>query len=178
MAREITSLSLAVRNGKRRNDGAVCSGAGSGEACITLVRPPGSMKVISSIPADFVFHADAAVELDQVGADAEENVLAVVDDFAGAGMLVGRSASAEVGAALEESDAKAGVGESAGGGESGEAASGDGYGGLGDSGSCGIRARVNCCLRLTILDRCSESLPAPPFSHRSTIIDPRFLGIR
>src|ERR1700733_15592558 len=47
-AREITSLSFTERNGKRKNDGAVCRGAGSGEACITLVRPPGSMKVISS----------------------------------------------------------------------------------------------------------------------------------
>jgi len=46
-------------------------------------------------------------------------VLAVVDHFAGAGMLVGRSASAEVGAALEERDAEAGIGEGAGGGESG-----------------------------------------------------------
>jgi hypothetical protein len=42
-------------------------------------------------------------------------------------MLVGRGAAAEIGAALEESDAEAGVGEGAGGGESGEAAAGDGY---------------------------------------------------
>src|ERR1700723_3265848 len=41
MAREITSLSLAERNGNPRNEGVVCSGAGSGEALITLVRPPG-----------------------------------------------------------------------------------------------------------------------------------------
>jgi len=58
-------------------------------------------------------------------------MLTVVDDFAGAGMFVRRSASAEIGAALEESDAKSGVGESASGGEAGEAATGDGYGGLG-----------------------------------------------
>jgi hypothetical protein len=83
------------------------------------------------IPADFVSDADAAVELDEVGANAEENVLAVVDDFAGAGVFVGGSASAEVGAALEESDAEAGVGEGAGGGEAGEAAAGYGYGGWG-----------------------------------------------
>src|SRR5258708_26808990 len=50
---------------------------------------------------------------------AEEDVLAVVDDFAGAGMLVGGSASAEVGAALEEGDAEVGIGEGAGGGEAG-----------------------------------------------------------
>ncbi len=77
-------------------------------------------------PADFIFDADAPVELDQIGADAKQHVLAVVDDFAGAGMLVGRSAAAEIGTPLEESDAKAGVGQGAGGGESGQAATGDG----------------------------------------------------
>src|ERR1700724_681985 len=70
------------------------------------------------IPADFVFHADAAIELDQVGTAAKQDVLAVVDDFAGSGMLVGRCASAEIRPALKERDAKAGIGESAGGGES------------------------------------------------------------
>jgi len=58
-------------------------------------------------------------------------MLAVVDDFASAGMLVRRSASTEIRAALEEGDAKTRVGKSAGGSESGEAASGDGHGGLG-----------------------------------------------
>jgi hypothetical protein len=54
------------------------------------------------VPADLVGDADALVELDQVGAGAKENVLAVVDDLAGAGMLVGRSASAEEGTLFEE----------------------------------------------------------------------------
>ncbi len=40
------------------------------------------------VPANLIGDADAVVELDQVGADAKQNVLAVVDDFAGAGMLV------------------------------------------------------------------------------------------
>ena len=65
-------------------------------------------------PTDFVFHADAAVELDEVGADAEEDMLAIIDDFTGSGMLVGRSATAEVRAALEEGDAETGVGKGAG----------------------------------------------------------------
>jgi hypothetical protein len=71
------------------------------------------------VPADFIFDADAAVELDEVAADAEEDVLAVVHYFAGAGVLVGGSASTEVGAALEESDAETRVGQGAGGGEAG-----------------------------------------------------------
>src|SRR5580693_8995450 len=40
--RESTSLSLAERKGKPNKEGAVCGGAGSGAARITLVRPPGS----------------------------------------------------------------------------------------------------------------------------------------
>jgi hypothetical protein len=44
----MANLSAALKNEKRRNDGAVCSGAGSGEDFITEVRPPGSMKVIWS----------------------------------------------------------------------------------------------------------------------------------
>ena len=88
-------------------------------------------------PADFVFHADAAVELDQVGANAKQYVLAVIDDFAGAGMFVGGSAPTEVRTALEESDAKTRVGECARRGEAGEAASGYGYGRL-----CGVLAHA------------------------------------
>src|ERR1035441_10161369 len=39
------------------------------------------------VPADLVGDADAAVELHQIRAQAEEHVLAVVDDFSGAGMF-------------------------------------------------------------------------------------------
>ena len=79
------------------------------------------------VPANFIFHSDAAVELDEVGADAEEHVLTVVHHFAGAGMLVGRGTATEIRAALKESDAEAGVRERAGRSESGEATAGDGY---------------------------------------------------
>src|ERR1700723_430641 len=78
------------------------------------------------IPADFVFHPDTAIELDKIGADAEEDMLAVVDDFAGSWMLVGRCASAEIRPALKERDAKAGIGERAGGGESSQTPAGYG----------------------------------------------------
>ena len=75
--------------------------------------------------------ADAVVKLKQVGADAKQDVLAVVDDFAGAGMFPGGSTAAEEGTLLEEGDVETGVGQGAGGGESGETASGDGDFGLG-----------------------------------------------
>ena len=66
------------------------------------------------IPANFVFDADAAVELDQVGTNAKQDVLAIVDDLAGAGMFIRRCASAEIWTALEKGDAKARIGEGAG----------------------------------------------------------------
>src|SRR5579863_4948877 len=68
------------------------------------------------VPADVVAHADALVEIDQVGAGAKQNVLAVVDDLAGSGMLVGGGASAEEGTLLENGDAETGVGQGTGGG--------------------------------------------------------------
>ena len=70
--------------------------------------------------------SDVLVELDQVGADAEQDVLAIVDDFSGAGMFVGRGTAAEEGALLEDRHPKPGVGQGARGSESGETASGDG----------------------------------------------------
>src|ERR1700732_5265625 len=79
------------------------------------------------IRGDFVLHADAAIELDQVCTDTKKDVLAVVDDFPGSGMLVGGCASAEIGRALKESDAKTGIGESARGGESSQTTAGYGY---------------------------------------------------
>ena len=54
------------------------------------------------VPADLVRDSEALVELDEIGAAAEQHVLAVVDDFAGAGMLVGRSAAAQIGPPLEQ----------------------------------------------------------------------------
>ena len=114
-----------------QNDGAVCRGAGREEDFITEVAAAGLDEIHLIEPANLIGDADAFVELDQVRAEAEEHVLAVVDDFSGAGMFVGRSAAAEEGALLKERDAETGVGQGAGGGESGEAASGDGDCGLG-----------------------------------------------
>ena len=130
MAREITSLSLAERNGKLQERRRGVQRRGQRRGAHHAGATAGLDEVHFVEPADFVFHADAAVELDEVGADAEEHVLAVIYDFASTGMLVGRCATAEIGTALEKCHAEAGIGEGAGGGETGEAASGDGYGGL------------------------------------------------
>jgi hypothetical protein len=85
------------------------------------------------IPADFIFDANAAIELDEIGANTKKHVLAVVDDFSGAGMFVGRGASPEIRASLEECDLQAGIGEGASGGETSETSAGDGNRGSGEA---------------------------------------------
>src|SRR3954463_10137567 len=72
------------------------------------------------VPTDLAFDSEAAVEIAEIGAAAEENVLAVVDDLAGAGMFVGGGASTEIGTLLEKRDTESGIGECAPCGESGE----------------------------------------------------------
>ena len=58
------------------------------------------------VPANLVLDSDAVVELDEIGAAAQQNVLAVVDDFARAGMLIGGRPAAKIGPPLEQSDTK------------------------------------------------------------------------
>src|SRR4051794_33736204 len=93
------------------------------------------------VPTDLAFDSEAAVEIAEIGAAAEENVLAVVDDLAGAGMFIGGGASAEIGTLFEQRDAESGVGERAASGESGESAAdnGDCCGTLGASGTDELR---------------------------------------
>jgi hypothetical protein len=71
---------------------------------------------------DAVRDADAPVETDEIGAAAEEHVLAVVDDLVDAGMQVGAGASAEIAAALDELHAEPGLGQRAGRAHAGHAA--------------------------------------------------------
>jgi hypothetical protein len=66
------------------------------------------------IPANFVFDANAAVELDEIGTNAKQDVLAIVDNLGGAGMFIRRRAPSEIGTALENGDAKTGISEGAG----------------------------------------------------------------
>src|SRR5277367_1217774 len=55
-------------------------------------------------------------------------MLAVVNDLSGAGVLIGRCAPTEIGAAFKERDAKPGIGQSASSSKARESASGDGDG--------------------------------------------------
>ena len=77
---------------------------------------------------DAAENADAAVEGDEIGAAAEEDVLAVVDDFVDAGMQVGGGAPAEIAASLDELHPIAGLSEGACGAHAGYAAADDGDG--------------------------------------------------
>ena len=80
----------------------------------------------ASIPANFVLNSGAAIEIEQVGAAAEQHMLAIVDNFAGAGMLIRRGAAAEIRAAFKQSHAKTSFGQGASSGEAGQPASGYG----------------------------------------------------
>src|SRR5579872_1771139 len=57
------------------------------------------------VPANALLYSESPVEVEQRRASADEHVLAVVDDLPGAGVLVGRGASAEVRATFEQSNA-------------------------------------------------------------------------
>src|SRR5579884_1265895 len=67
------------------------------------------------VPADVTLDAEAAVQIEQSRAAADENMLAVVDDLPGAGVLIRRRTSAEVRTPFEDLDAVACIGERAGG---------------------------------------------------------------
>ena len=84
---------------------------------MTEARPPGSRKVSGSYQRIFFSTPRRLIELDEIGAAAEQNVLAVVHHFPGAGMLVGGGASAEKGTALKQGDLKTAVGKRTAGGQ-------------------------------------------------------------
>jgi pyrroline-5-carboxylate reductase len=67
-------------------------------------------------------NADAAVKTQQIGAAAEERVLAIVDDLIHARMKVRRSPPAQVTALLNQLHAQTGLGQGAGRAHSGHAA--------------------------------------------------------
>lgn len=76
-------------------------------------------------PLNFVIYSKLLIEMDEIGAAAEQDVLAVVHHLAGAGMLIGRGASANVGASLKDCDLKTRIGKRAAGGQSGKTAADD-----------------------------------------------------
>ncbi len=84
--------------------------------------------VMFARPVNLFVDADALVEADQIGAAAEEDVLAVVDDLVDAGMQVGAGAAAEVASLLDEMYLKSAPCNGAGGGHAGYASADDDHG--------------------------------------------------
>jgi hypothetical protein len=70
-------------------------------------------------PADFIFDTNLSIKRDQIGAERKEYVLAVVDNFAGTGMFVGRGSATEIRSALEQGYAESTFSERARSSESG-----------------------------------------------------------
>ena len=77
---------------------------------------------------DAVGDADAAIEADEIGAAAEEHMLAVVDDLVDAGMQIRTGTAAQVAAALEQLHAQARLGQSASRAHAGHASADDSNG--------------------------------------------------
>src|SRR5450755_4294295 len=71
------------------------------------------------VPANLAFYARAPVKIEQVRTAAEQHMLAIVDNLAGARMLVRRGASAEIRTPLEERYAKPGFRQGATRGQTG-----------------------------------------------------------
>ena len=81
MARATASFSREFRKFMRRNDPVKCSGAGSTPARRVLRAPAGLDEEEFAMKGDVVRDAQAPIEIDQVDAAAQQDVLAVVDGF-------------------------------------------------------------------------------------------------
>src|SRR5579871_758734 len=91
------------------------------------------------IPANLLLDAQPVVEIDQVGAAAEQHVLAVVDHLSCARQFVGGGTAAEERPAFEQLDEITGIGQSATGRQSCESAANDRYGAFGHTGARAAR---------------------------------------
>src|SRR5205807_3681175 len=77
-------------------------------------------------PLDLVAHAQSVIEIYQVRAAAQQDMLTVVHNFASARMLIRRCPATHVGTALVERDLEAGIGERATGSKPGQSSADDG----------------------------------------------------
>jgi hypothetical protein len=78
-----------------------------------------------ALPADQVADAQPAVEVEQIGAAAEQDVLAVVELLAGLGLFERSGAATQGSSGFEQCDGDAGGFEGDGGGHAGEPAADD-----------------------------------------------------
>ena len=127
MARAIASLSFRSSTDDSRNEARRMKRRRQRTRLQRRRLAAGQNEVDLVVPANLLLDAEPAIEVDEVGAAAEQHVLAVVDHLAGAGQFVRRCAAAEIGTALEELDVIARFGQSASGGETGKTAANDGH---------------------------------------------------
>jgi hypothetical protein len=79
---------------------------------------------------DLFSYANSPVETEEIGAAAEEHMLAVVDDFTDPGMKVRRGAPAKITSAFDELDPETGFGECAGSAHTSDTTTDDSHSGL------------------------------------------------
>ena len=93
------------------------------------------------VPADLLFHPEAAIELDEIGAAAQQDMLAVVHNFRGAGQFIRGCAPTQVGAPLEQFNLISRLSQRASRGQTCESSAnnGDGRTLVGSLGSQGAR---------------------------------------
>src|SRR6185312_9221356 len=65
-------------------------------------------------PLNLFRGADSLIEIEQIGAAAQQHMLAVIDRLSRSGMFIRRSAAADVGPALKQRHMKTGISQSAG----------------------------------------------------------------
>jgi hypothetical protein len=79
-------------------------------------------------PLNLVVDSDPPVKVDQIGAQLEQDMLAVVDNLASARVFVGTGAASDIGTTFEYSDLKPTFSEGAASRKAGEATTHDGDG--------------------------------------------------
>ncbi len=147
-----------VQRGRKPADG--------GEVAAAAV---GGEKMERRAAAEGIGHAHAAAEVEQVGAAAQGQVLAGVDELAGGRIVEAAGASAKAGGLLEQFDAAAVLRRGRGGGESRQAAADHGDARHGTVGSRGEGSVVH-------EDQCGTSAAAASAQRaaiRSFLVRPR-----
>ena len=104
MALAIARLSASVSAPNNMNDGAMCSGGGSGAASIVERCPLRVHKIQPVVEADFAAGADARIKIREIRAAAQRHVLAVVH-FAAVRQRVGSGAPAQVRTLFDKANA-------------------------------------------------------------------------
>jgi len=67
------------------------------------------------IPANLLLHSQAFVKFEEVRATTKQNVLTVIQGFAGSGMFIRGGATTQIGTFFEQRDVKAALGKGASG---------------------------------------------------------------